>query len=45
MHDGASGRFTEAIERHHGEAQSAHSAYKDLSAADRDKLLQFLRSL
>jgi CxxC motif-containing protein (DUF1111 family) len=45
MHDGASARFTEAIERHKGEARSARSAFKDLSAADREKLLQFLRSL
>ncbi len=45
MHDGASVTLFDAVDRHKGEAKSARSSFKCLSAADREALLEFLRSL
>ncbi len=45
MHDGASVTLSDAIDRHRGEAKSARRRFKCLSAADREALLEFLRSL
>lgn len=45
MHDGASVTLSDAIGRHRGEAGSARLRFRSLSAADRDALLEFLKSL
>lgn len=45
MHDGASVTLSDAIDRHRGEAKSARRRFRCLSAADRDALLEFLKSL
>jgi len=45
MHDGASVTLSDAIKRHRGEAQAATRSFERLSAADRDALLEFLKSL
>jgi CxxC motif-containing protein (DUF1111 family) len=45
MHDGRASTLEDAIEAHHGEAEASREAYQGLSAADREKLLEFLGSL
>ncbi len=45
MHDGLSVTLSDAIERHRDEALAARSRYRLLPAADRDALLEFLKSL
>ncbi len=45
MHDGASLTLHDAIVRHRGEAGEAAEHFKHLSSADREALLEFLRSL
>jgi len=45
MHDGTSVTLSDAIKRHHGEANGARHSFEGLSAADREALLEFLRSL
>jgi CxxC motif-containing protein (DUF1111 family) len=45
MHDGASVTFADAIRRHRGEASEASRNFQELSGADREALLDFLRSL
>ncbi len=45
MHDGESHTFSEAIERHRGEASSAMRRFQRLSRADREAILEFLKSL
>ena len=45
MHDGASLTVHDAIVRHRGEAGEAAEHFKHLSFADREALLEFLRSL
>ena len=45
MHDGASVTFADAIRRHRGEASTASRNFRELSHADREALLEFLRSL
>ena len=45
MHDGASLTLTEAIERHAKEAGEVTDRFQRLTAADREALLEFLRSL
>ncbi len=45
MHDGASVTLSDAVERHRGEAGGAAQAYRRLGKADREALLEFLRSL
>lgn len=45
MHDGRSVTFTDAIRRHGGEASAASQNFQQLSRAEREELLEFLRSL
>jgi len=45
MHDGASVTLLDAIRRHRGEANSTARSFNRLSPADREALLEFLRSL
>ncbi|MBX3598353.1 MAG: c-type cytochrome [Rhizobiaceae bacterium] len=45
LHDGRARNLPEAILWHGGEAQSARDAFANLSAADRQKLIDFLESL
>jgi CxxC motif-containing protein (DUF1111 family) len=45
MHDGVSVTLSDAIERHRGEAKSTTRSFERLSPADREALLEFLRSL
>src|SRR5215472_15310129 len=45
MHDGGSVTLGGAITRHRGEALGASLSFRRLSAADREALLEFLRSL
>ena len=45
LHDGRAGSIEEAILWHGGEAQAARDAFAALPRADRDRLIQFVRSL
>jgi CxxC motif-containing protein (DUF1111 family) len=45
MHDGAAVTLSDAIERHRGEAAAEQRRFKALSPAERQALLEFLRSL
>jgi len=45
MHDGASLTFTDAILRHHGEAAQVTEKFEKFKAAEKEVLLEFLRSL
>jgi CxxC motif-containing protein (DUF1111 family) len=45
MHDGKSSTVNQAIERHHGEAESVRERYTKLSAAEKRELDEFLNSL
>jgi CxxC motif-containing protein (DUF1111 family) len=45
MHDGASLTFTDAILRHHGEATQVTEKFEKFKAAEKEVLLEFLRSL
>jgi CxxC motif-containing protein (DUF1111 family) len=45
MHDGASLTFTDAILRHRGEAEHVTDKFEELKPAEKEALLQFLRSL
>ena len=45
MHDGSAGSLDEAIRAHGGEGASARNAYLNASQAQRNQLLEFLRSL
>jgi CxxC motif-containing protein (DUF1111 family) len=45
MHDGNSVTLSDAIRRHRGEAQGTTRSFERLSAADREALLEFLKSL
>ena len=45
LHDGSAATPAEAIERHGGEAAGVVAKFRDLSAADRQRLLDFLGSL
>jgi CxxC motif-containing protein (DUF1111 family) len=45
MHDGASVTLSDAIKRHRKEANGAARSFERLSAASREALLEFLRSL
>jgi CxxC motif-containing protein (DUF1111 family) len=45
MHDGLSFTFTDAINRHQGEAASVTSAFNALTTAQKNQLLAFLASL
>ncbi|MBN8430392.1 thrombospondin type 3 repeat-containing protein [Microbulbifer salipaludis] len=45
LHDGRARTIEEAILWHGGEAQSANTAYQNLSAQDRNAVLEFLKSL
>ena len=45
LHDGRARSIEEAILWHQGEAQAANDRYQKLSKADRDALIQFLKSL
>jgi CxxC motif-containing protein (DUF1111 family) len=45
MHDGSSVTLSDAIKRHRGEAKSTTRSFERLSAADREALLEFLKSL
>jgi CxxC motif-containing protein (DUF1111 family) len=45
MHDGASLTFTDAILRHRGEAHDITEKFEKLKAAEKEALLEFLRSL
>jgi CxxC motif-containing protein (DUF1111 family) len=45
MHDGASVTFSDAIQRHRGEASTVTRNFQGLSTPDREALLEFLRSL
>ena len=45
LHDGRARNLMEAILWHGGEAQAARNAFADLSAGERDNLLQFLEAL
>ena len=45
MHDGLSVTLSDAIKRHRGEANSASRSFERLSTADREALLEFLKSL
>ena len=44
MHDGRASTVAEAIELHGGEADASRAAFRNLDAADRDALLEFVRS-
>jgi CxxC motif-containing protein (DUF1111 family) len=45
MHDGATVTLSDAIDRHRGEAEGTRFRFKLLSPANREALLEFLRSL
>jgi CxxC motif-containing protein (DUF1111 family) len=45
MHDGASVTFRDAILRHRGEASSVTARFENLSEADEDVIIEFLKSL
>lgn len=45
MHDGASLTFSDAILRHRGEAEEVTRKFEKLKSAEKDALLEFLRSL
>ena len=45
MHDGASVTFLNAISRHRGEASQVKEQFEKLSQADKNAILEFLRSL
>jgi CxxC motif-containing protein (DUF1111 family) len=45
MHDGASVTLLDAILRHHGEAEHVTEKFEKLKPADKEALLEFLRSL
>jgi CxxC motif-containing protein (DUF1111 family) len=45
MHDGASTTLTDAIRRHHGEAEHVTLAFDKLTPAEKKQLLTFLLSL
>lgn len=45
LHDGSAATIVDAIERHRGEAETARRGYEQLSQADKQQLLAFLRSL
>jgi CxxC motif-containing protein (DUF1111 family) len=45
LHDGRARGFAEAILWHGGEAERAREAFRTATAADRDALVEFLRSL
>jgi len=45
MHDGASLTLTDAVVRHRGEAVEVTQRYQQLPAADREAVVEFLRSL
>ena len=45
LHDGRATSIEQAIELHGGEALNAVNKYKSLAVADRNKLIQFLKSL
>lgn len=45
MHDGKSLTFTDAIERHRGEANGVRNNFNQLSQSHKNQLLTFLRSL
>lgn len=45
MHDGATVTLFDAVDRHRGEAGGARLRFKFLAAADREALLEFLKSL
>jgi CxxC motif-containing protein (DUF1111 family) len=45
MHDGASLTFTDAIQRHQGEAAHVTKKFERLKPAEKEALLEFLRSL
>lgn len=45
LHDGRAGSIDEAIRLHGGEATQARDAFVNLSADDKNKLIQFLESL
>jgi CxxC motif-containing protein (DUF1111 family) len=45
MHDGATVTLFDAVDRHRGEAEGTRSRFKRLSPADREALLEFLKSL
>ncbi len=45
MHDGESLTFTDAIRRHRNQAQAANTAFFNLSTADKNNVLTFLKSL
>ena len=45
MHDGASLTFRDAILRHRGEAKGVTARFENLSQADQDAIIEFLKSL
>ncbi|MDT8341242.1 MAG: di-heme oxidoredictase family protein [Longimicrobiales bacterium] len=45
LHDGRAGTLAEAIEYHGGEAAPARQRFRDLSSAERVRLIRFLESL
>jgi len=45
LHDGRARNLTEAILWHGGEAEAAQNAFTELPAADREALIEFLKSL
>ena len=45
MHDGASFTLTDAILRHRGEAEHVTDKFERLKPAEKEALLEFLRSL
>jgi CxxC motif-containing protein (DUF1111 family) len=45
MHDGASLTFSDAILRHHGEAEEVTRKFEKLKSGEKDALLEFLRAL
>ncbi len=45
MHDGASLTFSDAILRHHGEADKAEEKFRHMGRSDQEALTEFLRSL
>jgi CxxC motif-containing protein (DUF1111 family) len=45
MHDGASVTLLDAILRHRGEAEHVTDKFEKLKSADKEALLEFLRSL
>jgi CxxC motif-containing protein (DUF1111 family) len=45
MHDGASLTFSDAILRHHGEADKAEEKFRHMGRSDQEALTEFLKSL